>query len=248
MASLVAVAGCGASPTAPAAPPEMSSLASSSCSSAIISGDPNVSSPARCVRFSGYEWIVKSSAQFGPGPNVWGDGPDNVWVDAQGMHLTIRNVGGVWMASEVILNGSLGYGTYMFHTRDRGEPLDPNAMVGLFTYNYADAAFAHREIDMEFSSPVGGALGARGQFAVQPYEVPGNTYGFDAAGSSAHSFNWRRDGLTFQSGNEVWVYPGQNLPARGGENVRMNLWLVGGRSPASGRPVEIVITSFDWHP
>lgn len=243
------VAGCGSTVTAPTSPSAPTSGAGqTACSSSVVTGDPNVSSTPRCVRFGGYEWVVKSSAQFGPGPNVWSDQPSSVWVDAQGLHLTIQQVGGIWTASEVILNRSLGHGTYSFRTNVRPAQLDRNVVFGLFTYNYADPAFAHREIDMEFSPSLGATPGASGHFTVQPYQVRGNTHDFVSDGSPAQMFDWRPDRVTFQSGGEEWTYFGQGAPSAGGENVRINLWLFGGQPPSNGQPVELVITSFDWRP
>src|SRR4051812_33364367 len=47
-------------------------------------GDPHASSPPRCVIFAGYQWVVKSSPRFDPGPNQWSDTPDQAFVDGQG--------------------------------------------------------------------------------------------------------------------------------------------------------------------
>ena len=247
IADVLFVVSCGTAPTAPTAPSAATPGASPSvCSGAVVTGDPNVSSPPRCLRFSGYEWVVKSSPQFGPGPNVWSDQPASVWVDAQGLHLTIQRIGNTWTASEVILNRSLGHGTYSFRTSVRLDQLDRNVVLGLFTYNYADAAFAHREIDLEFSPSLGVTPGASGHFTVQPFQ--GNTHDFVSDGSTAHTFDWRPDRVSFQSGGEIWTSPGRGVPGGGGENVRMNLWLFGGQPPSNGLPVELVITSFEWRP
>ena len=37
------------------------------------------SSPAKTIRFSGYDWKVKSGTHEGPGPNNWNE--NSVWVD-----------------------------------------------------------------------------------------------------------------------------------------------------------------------
>ena len=59
--------------------------------------------------FAGRSWSVKSGpGPLGPGPNLFSNSPQNVWVDAMGqLHLAITNRDGQWQAAEVILNESL---------------------------------------------------------------------------------------------------------------------------------------------
>ena len=40
------------------------------------------SSPAKTIKFAGYDWIVKSGTHEGPGSNDWNE--NNVWVDQNG--------------------------------------------------------------------------------------------------------------------------------------------------------------------
>jgi hypothetical protein len=215
-------------------------------------GDPNTSQPPRCVSFAGLQWIVKSSPFFGPGPNAWSDAPDDVWVDERGLHLTITKHGDRWYASEVILNRSLGFGTYAFRTATRLDLVDPNVVVGLFTYNYPDGAFSHRELDIEFSPLLGRVRGANAHFTVQPFENPANMHDFtfvDTAPQSTHTFDWRPDHVAFASGGESWIYRDSGVPQPGGENVRLNLWLFNGLSaPATQARVELVVSGFQFTP
>ena len=52
----------------------------------------HASSPAKTIRFAGYEWIVKSGIHEGPGPNGWNE--NNVWVDQNGyLHLKLTKQG-----------------------------------------------------------------------------------------------------------------------------------------------------------
>jgi hypothetical protein len=236
----VGLAACSGATTMPTSP--VSSAAG--CSN--VSGDPNTSSPPRCVRFAGFDWTLKSSLRFDPGPNAWSDDPANVWVDPQGLHLAITNRGGQWYAAEAILNQSFGYGTYEFELENDPSQLDSNAVLGLFTYNYRDADFAHREIDIEFSPLLGFTPGAAGHFTVQPFTRPGNTHDFaiSAPWSGTHSFEWRPDRIVFRSGGETWTYSGPDLPQAGGENVRINLWLFRGRAPSQALEPHVVIKRF----
>jgi hypothetical protein len=222
----------------------------SACAESNGTGDPNVST--RCVQFAGYEWRVKSSASFGPGPNAWSDDPGNVWVDADGLHLKITNRNGRWYASEVILNRpSLGYGTYTFRTRGNIDALDDRIVLGLFTYDYLDPAFSHREIDIEFSKSLGVPPRQVGHFTVQPYTSPTNTYDFPSRLTGpidTHVFEWRQDRITFSSGTEHWTFAGSGLPSPGAEHVRANVWLFDGAPPLNGAEAEVTITDFHYDP
>jgi hypothetical protein len=236
--------GCGGSPAAPGAP------TSTACTVAVnLSGDPHVSAPARCVRFAGYDWIVKSAVRFNPGPNAWSDSTANVFVDAAGLHLRITQDAGRWLASEVILNQmGLGYGTYTFRTATSLAGLDSQAVLGLFTYDYPSPP---REIDIEFGAQLGFTPGATAHFTIQPYRASGHTHDFHTpSGVSAgiHSFEWRPGRVVFRSGAEEWTYVGSDVPVPGpNTSPRINLWLFDGQ-PARGQEIEVVVTSFEFRP
>ena len=65
--------------------------------------------PDMPIRFSDYSWGVKlAEDRFDPGPNYFSAGTDNIWVDANGMHLKIFYQNGKWTCPEVYLLQSLG--------------------------------------------------------------------------------------------------------------------------------------------
>ena len=98
---------------------------------AVVSRRVSRSSPR--IRFSGYEWMVKSG-RWGPDNNDFSHGPRNVWVDAEDrLHLRITHTQGLWKCAEVVLTESLGFGTYRFYLDSPvGDPPD-NVVVGLFS-------------------------------------------------------------------------------------------------------------------
>jgi len=213
------------------------------------------------VRFAKHNWIVKqSSAKVGPGPNFFSNSTDNVWVDEQGLHLKITKARNRWSCAEVICADSLGYGTYRFHLASEVDKLDPNVVLGLFTWN-DDPAFNHRELDIEFSR-WGDRNNLNAQYVVQPYTIADNMYRFNqpsGAGPSAHSFLWTRAGAYFLSLRGYSAIPDQTnlidqktfsngIPEAGGENARMNLWLFRGRAPTDKKPVEVIIHWFEFEP
>jgi hypothetical protein len=210
----------------------------------------------KTLQFSGYDWLVKTSDhRVGPGPNYFSDSADNVSVDAQGqLHLRITEREGRWFCAEVISSRSFGYGTYRFYLNTKAESVDPQTVLGMFTWN-DDPAYAHREIDIEISR-WGLANNQNAQFVVQPYTRPQNIVRFQmppALSSSVHSFSWKPDNVLFQSTAADQAVIQQHtfikdIPRAGGENARINLWLFAGRPPTNGKPIEVVISKFEFTP
>ncbi len=107
--------------------------------------------PHGTLTFSGYTWTIKKSGahRVGPGPNYFSK--KNAWVDSSGrLHLAITKVGRHWAVGEVVNTRSLGYGTYTWVLASRVDNLDPNMVLGLFTYD-SNPAYNNREIDIEAS-------------------------------------------------------------------------------------------------
>jgi hypothetical protein len=218
------------------------------------------------VDFSGYRWVIKKSnssiGKVGPGGNYFSDDPQDVWVDAEGLHLTITKDGSSWFCTEVILVTPLGYGTYAIEIEGPIDELDRNIVLGFFTWDdvapweqtHPNANF--REIDIEHSlwGDAGSSLNA--QFVAQPYQTEGNRHQFHfdvpQDGMSRHAFVWQQQAIVFQSVSgdtaENWVYTGGSIPSSGRENVRLNLWLIGGQAPSNGESTEVVIRRFEFFP
>jgi hypothetical protein len=208
----------------------------------------------RTVEFSGYTWQVKSSAGLvGPGPNVFSDSASNVWVDKLGrLHLKLAYSKGPWRCAEVINTQSLGRGRYGFELDSAVDALDPNVVLGLFTWS-DDPAYANRELDIEFARWGDAADPTNGQFVVQPYDRTGHLQRFTqpAAQASTHSFDWQAGAVAFSSSTatpSTWTYAGSDVPPPGSEHVRMNLWLYRGLPPINGKSVEVVVKRFSFEP
>lgn len=206
----------------------------------------------RVIRFSGYEWRVKASiSPVGPGPNYFSDASESVWIDRNGwLHLKAREEAGRWLAAEVVLADSLGFGEYVFEVDGAAADIDRNAVLGLFTWS-DEMAFAHREIDIEVSR-WGDPAGLNGQCVVQPYHVPGAVVRFDLpAGETMLDlrFAWSRDSVqcTAATPERPDLFEHRfthGIPQAGGETARINLWLAAGRPPASRVPVEVIVKRF----
>ncbi len=98
----------------------------------------SIAAAAERLTWSGYQWTVRSSDGTGQGrgPNMFWDSRDNVFVDSKGdLHLRItQREDKKWVAAEVDLTRSLGYGTYQWEVSSRYDRLPSNVVVGLFTY------------------------------------------------------------------------------------------------------------------
>lgn len=208
------------------------------------------------ITWAGESWSVKTSrAAVGPGPNVFAKG--NVSVDAAGrLHLRIaQNAAGTWTSAEIVGPRTYGYGTYTFELASPVHALDPNVVLGMFTWS-DKPQYAHREIDIEFARWGDADDPTNAQYVVQPHGAPGHLQRFaqPADSTSTHRFTWapgRIDWASFDSaGNPIasYTYAGSDVPRTGDERVRLNLWQFGGRPPTDGQPIEVVVSSFRFTP
>ncbi|MHC8950023.1 glycoside hydrolase family 16 protein [Sphingobacterium hungaricum] len=231
----------------------------SSCSSSSAIEDEELPKPTdRIISFSGFQWVVRTSgtAKLGPGPNLFSDSEDNVWVDDQGrLHLKIVQKGGYWYCSGITLRNSLSYGKYIFYVASDVSKLDQHAVGGLFTYMNDN-----EEIDIEFSK-WSNPDNMDSQFAVQPSERAGNKVRYDLnllTDKSTHAFNWQPDYIDFFSVQghsatpnvsnliQEWKYTGTNIPPDTDERLKINLWLFRGQSPSDGKEQEMIIEKVEY--
>ena len=112
-------------------------------------GKPQIA-PTVPIRFSGYDWGVRTIAGDRGGLNLPYDG-DNAWVDGDGaLHLRIKKKGNKWSCAEVVMSRSLGYGTYLVTVRDTSH-LEPAAVLSLNTFDDWGGEQNYREVDVESS-------------------------------------------------------------------------------------------------
>ena len=210
---------------------------------------------ANTITWSGRTWEVKSSqGKVGPGPNYFSSATENVSVDADGrLHLRITYRNARWNCAEIVSTESLGYGTYSFDLASPVDELDPNVVLGLFTWS-DKAAYAHREIDVEFARWGNAADPTNAQYVVQPYDLAGHMLRWTlpaGAVPTTHDFRWQSNRIDFVSfapngWTKSWTFSGSGVPRTGGENVRLNLWLFGGAPPTDGQDVEVIVDSFGF--
>ncbi len=218
--------------------------------------------------FAGHEWRVKGPGYYGPGPSHFSDSEESVWVDAQDrLHMTIRNRGGIWYSTEVVLSEALGYGDYIFTTYGDLDLLDPHDVLGLFIWQYAECYSTaylwwnpYNEFDIEYSR-WGNPGNDLGQFVAQPWDRPGNmsryAMTFEPDELTSHAFRWLADRVECRAWRggphdespetlvHEWTYTGPHIPRPEQPRVHINLWQFNG-PPATDQ--EVILDGFLFVP
>jgi len=136
------------------------------------------------ITFAGRQWWINYHWTQNQGTYVWEPfqsifDPTIIQNGADGIQLQIlpnADPTKAWRTSELVLMDKLGYGKYLITARADGgsfSDLDPNAVFGVFLYQYSDAPPSngpnvHREIDfLEVLRNAGG----NAQFTLQPYDA-----------------------------------------------------------------------------
>ncbi|GBG47082.1 hypothetical protein CBR_g80594, partial [Chara braunii] len=220
------------------------------------------------LSFSGRLWHRRTSAGVEePGTNDW-DG-SLATMDEQGkLHLTIsRNAQGGWSCTEVLLPLTLGYGTYTVQTVQVSSPINgmhENVVLGLFTYAddpQSELSNPHREFDVEVAKWGVASDATNTQYAVQPYQLPGQRLRFTVAGqdSTTHTMPWSPSFVSWTSTSassgavlQTWSFESSPevgaVPSPSSEVFHINLWLFRASLPQDHADVEVVIDSFSLTP
>jgi hypothetical protein len=234
------------------------------------------------IQWSGYQWYLRDQQNSGPGrllilhlkiktyfslsfikgPNNWNS--SNVWVDSnQNLHLKLSysSTNG-WTCAELYSGGNFQFGTFRWFVEGAVDQLDPNVVLGLFTYGGVDGT---NEIDIEFSTwgqtdptasnlfytvypsalgvaqPVsdGTRISLQGtyttnQFTWTSQHVASQIQGGFISGSKTKNLIFSYTTPT----NFSSAMPYISAP------VHMNLWCFQGKPPINGQEVEIIIHNF----
>ncbi|MGE5458456.1 MAG: hypothetical protein ACM3RX_08890 [Methanococcaceae archaeon] len=166
------------------------------------------------LEFSGMRWTIKKSTHpVGPGGNYFSGEKEDLWVDSQDrLHMKISRKKDYWACTEIYTEKPVGYGTYVFYLSSKVDSLDPNAVLGLFTWNNSSSQTdANSEIDIEVSRwavPNSKIL----NYSVQPVfgpDTPSGKYserGYQKhmqqnSDFSVHTFTWTDSLINFASYN-----------------------------------------------
>jgi hypothetical protein len=140
---------------------------------ASVKGEGFLPTAWKPLRFSGYDWEVRTIASDrGGGTNNPYSGY-NAFKDISGaLHLRITKKDGKWVCAEMRTTRSPAYHTYVVTVRDTSH-LEPASVFSMITWD--DNGDPHdREMDVEISRSDDAANKNNAQFGVRPFYVPGN--------------------------------------------------------------------------
>jgi hypothetical protein len=201
------------------------------------------------LTFAGYQWTVKNSTSpIGPGPNLFdANGP---YVDASGvLHLRILKTAAGWESSEVILNPTLGYGTYRWTVHGPVSTLNPDVVLGIFTYDSVETPPGNGELDFEASRFADPGERTDAQYVVQPNAHPGNRVRIILPNPDITTImmTWLPGSVTFSADSlPKWKNSSSWVPTNSTEQVHMNLYLFRGVPPSNGQPVAVRVSNFQF--
>jgi hypothetical protein len=214
--------------------------------------------PTVPLRFSGYDWQVRTiSADIG-GVNSLFDA-DNAWTDKSGaLHLRMKKKNGRWTCAHVTLARSLGYGTYILTVRDTTH-LEPAAVLSLTTFDDWGSEQHYREMDTEMSRWGDAANRSNAQYVVQPFFVPGNVATFSVpSGTLTHSLHWESGRASFKTvrgdgirsaGLAVYEHSfTAGIPTPGREHLQLMFYVVVSEKSPLKKDNEVVIEKFEYLP
>lgn len=226
---------------------------------AVVKGvGPTILAPTKALRFSGYDWDVRTIASDRGGSAHPYSG-DNAWTDSTGaLHLRISKTSDDWSCAEVVLNRSLGYGTYLLVVRDISS-LEPAVVLSMTTFDEWGGEQYYREMDVEVSRWGDASRKNNAQYLVEPYFHPGNVFQFVApSGTLTYSMQWEADRARFKTvrGNS----PGPRapvisehefttgIPAPGQERLQLFFYVVANDKNPLQHDNEVVLEKFEYLP
>ena len=226
---------------------------------AIVKGiGPTILAPTKPLKFSGYDWDVRTIAsdRGGAGHPY---SSDNAWTDSAGaLHLRISKTSDDWSCAEVVLNRSLGYGTYVLVARDIAQ-LEPAAVLSMTTFDDWGGEQYYREMDVEVSRWGDASSKNNVQYVVEPYYRPGNVHQFAApSGMLTYSMRWEAGHARFKTVRGNSLGPGApvisehefitGIPSPGQERLQLFFYVVASDKNPLQHDNEVVLEKFEYLP
>lgn len=219
---------------------------------------PTILAPTKPLKFSGYDWDVRTIASD-RGGSAHPYSADNAWTDSTGaLHLRISKTSDNWSCAEVVLNRSLGYGTYVLVNRDISH-LEPAAVLSMTTFDDWGGEQYYREMDVEVSRWGDASSKNNAQYLVEPYFHPGNVFQFVApSGPLTYSMQWEAGRARFKTVHGNSPGPGAPLisehefttgiPSPGQERLQLFFYVVASNKNPLQHDNEVVLEKFEYLP
>ena len=217
-----------------------------------------VLAPTKPLKFSGYDWDVRTIASDRGGSNH-PYSADNAWTDGTGaLHLRIAKAGNDWSCAELVLNRSLGYGTYVLVVHDVSH-LEPAAVLSMTTFDEWGGAQYYREMDVEVSRWGDSSSKNNAQYIIEPYYHPGNVYQFFAPPETlTFGMQWEAGHTRFNTVRGHSAEPGapviseheftSGIPSPGQERLHLFFYVVPSDRGLLQHDNEVVLEKFAYLP
>jgi hypothetical protein len=225
--------------------------------SAVVKGTGSLPATTNFIKFSGYEWNVRSKPSDRAGTFTEFD-PKNAWTDEKGyLHMRISKGETGWRSAEIDLSRTLGYGSYILTVRDISH-LEPAAVLSMFTWDDMEAGQNHREMNIEMTR-WGDPASRNIQYVIQPYYLPANVFKFAApTGMLTNIMRWEPRQVSFKTirGNDIdskavpaaeHVFT-SGTPSSEGETLHLSFFVFGYAKQPLEKEMEVVIEKFEYLP
>ena len=226
---------------------------------AVVKGiGATILAPTKPLKFSGYDWDVRTIASDRGGSGHPYSG-ENAWADSTGaLHLRISKTSDDWSCAEVVLNRSLGYGTYVLVVRDISQ-LEPAAVLSMTTFDDWGGEQYYREMDVEVSRWGDASSKNNAQYVIEPYYHPGNVYQFVAPpGTLTYSMQWEAGHAKFKTRRGNSMRPDapaiseheftSGIPSPGQERLQLFFYVVASDKNPLQHDNEVVLEKFVYLP
>lgn len=219
-----------------------------------VPGNPASVRARHSLRFSAYDWTVRQTGSDRHGAPHWYT-VSNTSIDKQGnLHLRVAREGTEWTCAEVSLEHSLGYGRYEAVV----DGVEPATVFDMFTWDPAGTDQNRREMNTQFTR-WGDPRAANGEFSVQPYYRPANTYRYSVSKAPLLlAMLWQSGRVNFgtASMNGFGGTPSRvaehtftaDVPSPESETVHLNLCVFEYGKMHQKSNAEVVIKSFRFLP
>jgi hypothetical protein len=232
--------------------------------------------PAK-LTFAGRVWKVMAGTEMLAEGVMDNFSEKNAWVDSEGtLHYAIRQEEGQWKCAVLMLDDSLGYGTYVFEYHGRMDLLDEQAVneIQIFSgmscesESYYPPVFTMNDWDRDAIDNV--KMLSYNTYIEDQFDDSDDDYSqpfilnlTDEESDFTTYVTWTKGKVTARTYLGActengpppptalfhkWSYCGPGVQKPAGQKVHLGLWLKGNNPPANGKEVEVQMTDFRFLP